>query len=71
MILFVFFVYVLMFIHFCRRDTAILLSVSKFNISNDSNRYCIKITSYFTSVIWNIACNLYSLYFPELYFWWI
>jgi len=22
----------------------------------------------FTLVIWMIACNLYSLYFPELYF---
>jgi len=25
----------------------------------------------FTSVNCNIACNVYSLYFPELYFWWI
>jgi len=24
-----------------------------------------------TSVIWNIACKLYSLYFPELYCWWL
>jgi len=22
----------------------------------------------FTAVIWNIACSLYSLYFPEIYF---
>jgi len=35
--LFVFFVYILMFIHLWRRDTAIMLSVSK----NDYNRYCI------------------------------
>ena len=36
---FVFFVYVLMFIHLLRRDTAIMLSVSKFNKLNDYNRY--------------------------------
>ena len=43
---FVFFVYVLMFFHLWRRDTAIMLSVSKFNNLNDENRYSIKITSY-------------------------
>jgi len=32
---FVFFVYVLMFIHLWHRDTAIMLSVSKLNILND------------------------------------
>jgi len=49
---FVYFVYVLMFIHLCRRDTAMLLSVSKFNTLNDQDKYCIKITSKLSNLPW-------------------
>ena len=47
---FVFFVYVCLFIHLWRRDTALMLSVSKFNKLSDNNRYCIKITSYLSNL---------------------
>lgn len=60
------------FIFWCR-DTTLMLSLSKFNRLNYLNRYCVMIASCFvksTSVIWNIACNLYSVHFLKLYFWW-
>jgi len=69
LIRFVFFVYFLMFIHLRHKDTAIMLSVSKY--SNVLIKIDIALRLLTNQVYLSYlkhACNLYIMYFPGLYF---